>query len=335
MSIIERLRAPNKSTATVNAPLVALAPMAGVSDLPFRKVCEFFGADYSVTEMTSSIPRLIDTKKNQTRLHLNPDSHANVVQIIGNDADEMADAAKYYADLGADIIDINMGCPAKKVCKKAAGSALLRDIPLVTEILEKVVAASPVPVTLKTRLGWSKEEITIHEVAHIAEDVGIQLLTIHGRTRACRFLGQAQFAEITKVKATSNLPIIANGDIDSPERAQQVLQQTGCDGIMLGRASVGQPWLFRQIQQTLGGLSENKLKSTSLDSANLCRIILYHIEETHRLYGENGARNARKHIQQYLKATGRPRHLFAQLQSIEDNQTQRDKLQELLYAYEA
>ncbi len=328
MSLLDKLRSPEKSAAT---PLVALAPMAGVSDLPFRKVCEFFGADYSVTEMTSSIPRLIDSRKNQTRLHLNPNSHINVIQIIGNDADEMADAAKYYADLGADIIDINMGCPAKKVCKKAAGSALLRDIPLVTEILQKVVAASPVPVTLKTRLGWSPKEITIHEVASIAENSGIELLTIHGRTRACRFLGNASFDEIAKVKANTNLPIIANGDIASVDAAKQVLKQTGCDGIMVGRASVGRPWLFREIQQYLGGLSENKLKNTSLEPENLCRIILSHIEETHQLYDANGARNARKHIQQYLKAMGLPRHLFAQLQTIEDNQTQRETLKELLF----
>lgn len=328
MSILERLRSPNKSTTT---PLVALAPMAGVTDLPFRKVCEYFGADYSITEMTSSIPRLIDSKKNQTRLQLNPNSHVNVVQIIGNDADEMADAAKYYTDLGADIIDINMGCPAKKVCKKAAGSALLRNLPLVTSILEKVVTASPVPVTLKTRLGWSKDEITIHEVANIAENVGIQLLTIHGRTRACRFLGEASFDAIATVKSTTNIPIIANGDISSVSTAQHILDYTGCDGIMIGRASIGQPWLFRDIQQFLDDLSGNKAKNTSLDVNNLCRIILSHIEEIHLLYGENGARNARKHIQQYLKFIGHPRHHFAQLQTIEDNQTQREMLQELLY----
>lgn len=328
MSILDTLRASDRPST---APLVALAPMAGVTDLPFRKVCEFFGADYSVTEMTSSIPRLIDSQKNKNRLHLNSNSHVNVVQIIGNNADEMADAAKYYADLGADVIDINMGCPAKKVCKKAAGSALLRDIPLVISILEKVVAASPVPVTLKTRLGWSKDEITIDEVAHIAENSGIELITIHGRTRACRFMGSACFTDIARVKSNSHIPIIANGDIGSHEDAKRVLIQTNCDGVMIGRASLGKPWIFREIQQYLGGLSENKLKNTSLNHANLCRIIVHHIEETHQLYGENGARNARKHIQNYLKAIGHPSHLFAQLLTIEDNNTQKEELKELLY----
>ncbi len=328
MSVLDLLRPADKPAGL---PLIALAPMAGVSDLPFRQVCEFFGADYSVTEMTSSIPRLIDSKKNQTRLHLNHNSHVNVVQIIGNNPQEMADAARYYADLGADIIDINMGCPAKKVCKKAAGSALLRDIPLVTNILKAVTAAAPVPVTLKTRLGWSQAEINIHEVAHIAESEGIELLTIHGRTRACRFLGHARFDEIAEVKAKRTIPIIANGDISSAEEATAVLKATQCDGVMIGRASVGKPWIFAETQQNLGFLSEKKQQNTSLKLENLCRIVLHHIDDIHQLYGHGGARIARKHIQQYLKSLGYPSHLFAQLLTIEDNQSQKDQLRELLH----
>lgn len=283
-------------------PLIALAPMAGVSDLPFRTVAHRFGADYSVTEMASAMPHLRDSEKNQRRLNFVDDDKPKILQIIGNDADDMAVAAKYYADLGADIIDINMGCPAKKVCKKAAGSALLDDLDLVTDILEKVVAASPVPVTLKTRLGTHPENITLDDVAKRAEDIGIQLLTVHGRTRACKFRGSAWFDDIARVKQHVDIPIIANGDINSVEQAKNVLAKTKADGVMIARGAMGNPRFFSALKAAFGTDNEN---FNSSNPADYVTIIRSHIEHVHAHYGEQtGVRMARKHIQHYVRHLG-------------------------------
>ncbi|PIE45081.1 MAG: tRNA dihydrouridine synthase DusB [Gammaproteobacteria bacterium] len=277
-------------------PIVALAPMAGVTDLPFRTLCEAMGADFSVTEMAATAPRLLASQKNQKRLHFTPHARVNIVQIIGNQATEMAQAARQYADLGADIIDINLGCPAKKVNKKGAGSALLADLKRVEEILTAVTHASPVPITVKTRLGTDHDTDTVFEIARLAVELEIELLTIHGRTRACRFSGTAQFEQIAAVKYHfPQLAIIANGDIDSLERCKTVLTQTRCDGVMIGRGAIGQPWLLSDIRRHF----DDHFIAPHLDKPAL---ILRHIAEIHNFYGPTrGVRFARKHIRRYLE----------------------------------
>lgn len=305
-------------------PMIALAPMAGVTDVPFRQLCEQLGADYSVTEMAASAPQLLDSDKNQTRLHFTPQARVKILQIIGNDAAHMADAAKRYADSGADIIDINLGCPAKKVSSKGAGSALLSDLAQVQRILTAITAASPVPVTLKTRLGPDHEHYTLFDIARLASELGIELITVHGRTRACRFNGQAEFTEIARIKqAFPKLAIIANGDIDSPEMANKVLQQTTCDGLMIGRAGVGNPWLFSDIRQRL----EPDFIAPSTPRKT---VILQHIQQTHDFYGAiKGVRFARKHIQAYFKHLGIATH-FPALAKTTDPKQQLQQLDALL-----
>lgn len=304
-------------------PIIALAPMAGVTDLPFRTLCERLGADYSVTEMAASEPQLLDSAKNQTRLHFTPNANVKILQIIGNDAEHMAHAARLYAGKGAEIIDINLGCPAKKISRKGAGSALLSDLPLVAKILAKVVATSPVPVTVKTRLGTNHNNYTLYSIAEIISDLGIKLLTVHGRTRACKFNGTAQFDEIARVKqAFPHLDIMANGDIDSAERAAHVLQQTACNGLMIGRNAVGRPWLFSQVRARL----DSHYTPPTIDKTTL---IFEHIQQVHNFYGEiKGVRFARKHIQAYLA------HLnidgFASLAKITDSKAQLQQLDRLL-----
>ncbi len=308
-------------------PTIALAPMAGVTDLPFRTLCERLGADYSVTEMAASAPQLLNSDKNRARLQFTPNAHVKILQIIGNDAEQMAQAARYYAQMGADIIDINLGCPAKKVSKKGAGSALLSDLPLVEKILTAVVSACPVPVTVKTRLGTDHDNYTLFDIAQILSELDIQQLTVHGRTRACKFNGEAQFDEIARVKRYfPNLRMIANGDIDNPEMAESVLKQTACEGLMIGRGALGRPWLFSEVRARV----DSTYQAPAIDNQDKAALILEHISETHRYYGGvKGVRFARKHIQAYLSDLALSEH-FSTLAKVNDANEQMNQLREIL-----
>jgi len=267
--------------------------MAGVTDRAFRDLCRSFGAHWAVSEMVTSDPKLWSTDKSRHRLAHASEQGPRWVQLAGSEPGQMAEAANLNVDLGADIIDINMGCPAKKVCNKAAGSSLLRDEKLVGEILDAVVSAVAVPVTLKIRLGWSWEEVNAPTIAEIAENAGIQLLTVHGRTRACRFNGQANYEAIADVKSSVDIPVIANGDIDSPEKAEKVLAATGCDGVMIGRAAQGTPWLIGDIDTHL----RQGVRRPAPGLADIEAMLLQHVQALHDLYGEfQGIRIARKHV---------------------------------------
>ena len=277
---------------------ILLAPMAGITDQPFRRICATYGAGLTFSEMMSTNPQVWHTEKSKLRLAHHQDAGINAVQIAGSDPDEMAQAAQVNVEYGAQIIDINMGCPAKKVNRKMAGSALLQYPQLVRQILESVVKSVEVPVTLKIRTGWDLENRNCVEIAKIAEQSGIQALTIHGRTRACKFEGAAEYEHIRLVKQQVTIPVIANGDITSAQKAKAVLDDTGADGIMIGRGALGQPWLF----QSVVGLVEHHsiIQAPSLEEK--CRVILQHIRELHRFYGEEkGYRIARKHIAWYLQ----------------------------------
>lgn len=275
-----------------------LAPMVGVSDKPFRELCMDLGAGLTVGEMLTSNTELWGSEKNRLRRIPMHSDAPKVVQIAGSDPVLMAIAAAINVDQGAAAVDINMGCPAKKVLKKAAGSALLKDPILVTEILKKVVAAVSVPVTLKIRTGWNPANRNGVEIAKIAEDCGIQLLAVHGRTRECRFRGEAEYDTIAEIKQAVRIPIVANGDIDSPQKAHKVLQHTQADAIMIGRAAQGRPWIFKEIQHHLDHgsfLPELTLR----EQAN---IIFSHLEKLNDFYGETkGVWYARKHISSYVK----------------------------------
>jgi len=273
-----------------------LAPMAGVTDQPFRDLCVELGAGLAVGEMLTSNTDLWNSRKNLPRLARPRHDAPHVVQIAGSDPRMMAEAARMHVDLGADIIDINMGCPAKKVLKKAAGSALLKDTALVTDILRSVVAAVEIPVTLKIRTGWCPESRNGVEVARIAQAEGIQMLSVHGRTRECRFTGSVEYDTIAAIKQSVAIPVIANGDIDSPTKAGQVLAHTGADGVMIGRAAQGNPWIFEQISHYLdtGELLARRPLPEVRDR------LLRHIRELHELYGEfRGVLFARKHVGWY------------------------------------
>lgn len=292
---------------------VALAPMAGVSDLPFRRLCAEFGAGLVVSEMISCNPRLRDSPKTQWRSQHDAEIAPRSVQIAGNDPQEMAAAAQYNVARGAQIIDINMGCPAKKVCRKAAGSALLADEGLVKAILESVVAAVDVPVTLKIRTGSSPESRNGITIARIAEDAGIAALAVHGRTRACAFTGEAEYDTIASIVTATDIPVFANGDIDSPQKANAVIAHTGAAGVMIGRAAQGRPWLCGQIAAHLA----TGVTPAAPDTAQQLQILRRHVEHLHGFYGDfMGVRIARKHVSWYLNA--RPdalhqRKLFNQL----------------------
>lgn len=311
---------------TDNRPIIALAPMAGVTDLPFRTLCERLGADYSVTEMAATAPQLLQSDKNQARLNFTPNAKVKILQIIGNDATQMATAASLYAQMGADIIDINLGCPAKKVSKKGAGSALLSDLYLVKSILSEVKLNCPIPVTIKTRLGTDHDNYTLLKIGEIISELGIELITVHGRTRACQFKGNAEFSEITKLKQSfPNLTVIANGDIDSTDKALSVLEQTQCDGIMIGRGTIGNPWLFSEIKQTIGGNS-----TTPIALSTKTQTILEHINNTHQFYGDKkGVRFARKHIRAYLHHLGLSEQ-FDKLAKVEQAEKQFAILEDIL-----
>lgn len=279
---------------------VFVAPMAGVTDRPYRQLCKRLGAGYAVSEMAASNPALWNSVKSSRRLNHDGEADPIAVQIAGSDPDMMAEAAVFNVRKGARIIDINMGCPVKKVCNVASGSALLRDEPLVARIIDSVVQACrpyDVPVTLKTRTGWDAESRNSLRVAMLAQDLGIAALTLHGRTRADGFKGHAEYDTIKQVKQALEIPVIANGDIDSPEKAQQVLQYTGADAVMIGRAAQGRPWIFREIAHYL----DTGTHLTPPTYGELREYLVEHLEDHYRFYGEyTGVRSARKHIAWYL-----------------------------------
>lgn len=278
---------------------VALAPMAGITDKPFRRLCREYGAGWAVGEMLNSDPTLRHTRKTLRRSDFSGESGIAAVQIAGNDPAQMAEAARYNVGLGAQVIDINMGCPAKKVCNVSAGSALMQNEPLVYEILNTVVKAVNVPVTLKTRLGWHDEHKNILTVARMAEEAGIAAIAIHGRTRTQMYRGEASYDLIAEAKSRLNIPVWVNGDITSPQKAQAVLAQTGADGIMIGRGAQGQPWLFRDISY----FAEHGRLPEPLSVAQCGETALRHIGAMHEFYGErDGVRIARKHIGWYIAA---------------------------------
>jgi len=277
---------------------VLLAPMAGVTDRPFRILCRRFGAGLAASEMLSADVRLWDTPKSRRRMDHAGEPGPRVVQIAGFDPAMMAEAARRNVDAGAQIIDINMGCPAKKVCNRAAGSALLRDEELVARILHSVVRAVEVPVTLKTRTGWDPGHKNGVRIAVIAEDNGIQALAIHGRTRSDQYQGNAEHETVAAIKTTIKIPVFANGDIDSPQRAKAVLEATGCDGIMIGRAAQGRPWIFDDVNFFLS-TGESR---AALALENVRDIMRAHLEDLYAFYGdETGVRVARKHLSWYFR----------------------------------
>ncbi|GAB3515336.1 tRNA dihydrouridine synthase DusB [Pseudoxanthomonas daejeonensis] len=279
-------------------PRVVLAPMAGVTDKPFRLLCKRLGAGLAVSEMTISDPRFWNTRKSLQRMDHAGEPEPVSVQIAGTDPRQLAEAARYNAGHGAQIIDLNMGCPAKKVCNVWAGSALMRDEALIGRILEAVVAAVDVPVTLKIRTGWDAGNRNAPAIARIAESAGIQALAVHGRTRDQHYTGQAEYATIARIKSERGIPVIANGDIDSPQRAAQVLRETGADAVMVGRAAQGRPWIFREIAHFLA--TGEELPPPSLDEVR--GILLDHLHALHAFYGEEqGVRIARKHLGWYAK----------------------------------
>ncbi len=300
-----------------------LAPMAGITDLPFRNLCRQLGASLAFSEMISSNPELKDTRKSQHRTNIKDEPSPRAIQILGNDPIQMADTAKYCVDIGADIIDINMGCPAKKVCSKATGSALLKDEPLIRDILTTVVQAVPnTPVTLKIRTGWSKKQKNALSVAKIAEESGIKALTIHGRTRECLFNGEAEYETIAAVKSESNIPIIANGDIDTPDKAKYVLNKTNADGLMIGRAAVGHPWIFSEILTAVFSYQAPPISQASTNKAKN-EIIIEHIAQVHQFYGDRqGPKIARKHIQSYCQHKKDYKRFWNKLNKIEDKNQQ-------------
>lgn len=289
-----------------------LAPMAGITDRPFRHLCRHLGAGLAVAEMLTSDTSLWHTQKSQRRLPHADDSLPISVQIAGSEPAQMAHAAQANVALGAQIIDINMGCPAKKVLKKAAGSALLRDPNLVKDILTAVVSAVDVPVTLKIRTGWSTDQRNGLDIANIAQDAGIQALAVHGRTRACGFKGEVEYDTIAAIKQALNIPVIANGDINTAEDAAHVLSYTGADGIMIGRGAQGNPWLFQQVHHYL----KHGTPLEKPSNAKVWQILEQHLYGLYSLYGEvMGPRIARKHVGWYLKQEPIQRKLFNQLQT--------------------
>ena len=275
-----------------------VAPMAGVTDRPFRQLCKVMGAGMAVSEMVASNSLLWGSEKTIRRGNHEGEVEPKVIQIAGSDPEMMAEAARYNVDRGAQIIDINMGCPAKKICNVAAGSALLKDEPLVARIVSAVVRAVAVPVTLKFRTGWSKETRNALIVARIAEESGIAALALHGRTRACMYTGEAEYDTIRAVKASVRIPVTANGDITSPQKAKFVLDYTGADAVMVGRAAQGRPWIFREIDHYLR--TGETLPPPEV--AEIRAVLLQHLEDLYGFYGtERGTRVARKHIAWYTK----------------------------------
>ncbi|MEA2079717.1 MAG: tRNA dihydrouridine synthase DusB [Pseudomonadota bacterium] len=277
---------------------LVLAPMAGVTDRPFRQLCKKFGAALAVSEMVSCNSALWGSQQTQRRMDHEGEVEPRTVQIAGADPVLMAQAARFNVERGAQIIDINMGCPAKKVCNVMAGSALLQHEDLVKQILDAVVTAVEVPVTLKIRTGWDPDHRNAHSIATIAEQAGIQALAIHGRTRACGYKGEAEYETIRSIKQEVSLPVIANGDITSPEKAQEVLELTGADAVMIGRAAQGRPWIFREIEHYMA--TGELLPEPGIEETRT--IMIEHLNNLYSFYGEyTGVRVARKHIAWYSK----------------------------------
>ena len=298
---------------TLSNPFL-LAPMAGITDAPFRKLCRRFGAGMTTSEMTTADIRLWQTAKSRQRLNLDMDATPRVVQIAGSDPARMALAAQLCVDRGAQIIDINMGCPAKKVCKQLAGSALLKDPSLVERILEAVASAVSVPVTLKMRTGWDTENRNGVEIARIAENCGIQALAIHGRTRACRYKGLAEYETIARIKAAVEIPVIANGDITNSEKSLEVLRVSGADGVMIGRAARGRPWIFRELNHYL----KTGEQITPLENNHVRDIIIDHLIDLYQFYGDTtGVRVARKHLTWYCAGLKNAEEFRSQVVRVE------------------
>ncbi len=296
---------------------LVVAPMAGVTDRPFRQLCKKLGAGLAVSEMVTSNSLLYGSEKTRRRANHEGEVDPISVQIAGADPKMMAEAARYNVDNGAQIIDINMGCPAKKICNVMAGSALLKDEPLVSLILKAVVSAVDVPVTLKIRTGWDKQNRNAVMIAKMAEDIGVQALAMHGRTRACLYMGDAEYDTIAAVKQAVSIPLIANGDITSPEKAKFVLDYTGADAVMIGRAAQGRPWIFREIEHYLK--TGTHLLPPTVEEIHT--VMLEHINDLYGFYGElAGMRVARKHISWYTKGlagSANFRHNMNTLQTIE------------------
>jgi tRNA-dihydrouridine synthase B len=295
-----------------------VAPMAGVTDRPFRQLCRKLGAGYAVSEMVTSRRELWDSLKTSRRANHEGEPGPVAVQIAGTDAAMMAEAAAYNIDRGAQIIDINMGCPAKKVCNKWAGSALMQDEPLALSIAEAVARvgqARGVPVTLKMRTGWDAEHRNAVRLARGFEAVGIQMLTVHGRTREQGYKGFAEYGTVAAVKDAVRVPVVANGDIDSPHKAREVLARTGADAVMIGRAAQGRPWIFREVAHFL---ATGELLAPPL-VAEVRRLLLAHLEDHYGLYGEyTGVRSARKHIAWYVRGLPGAREFRDRMNAIED-----------------
>lgn len=302
--------------------------MAGVTDRPFRMLCRRFGAGLAASEMLSADVSLWDTPKSRRRMDHTGEPSPRVVQIAGFDPAMMAEAAQRNVDAGAEIIDINMGCPAKKVCNRLAGSALMQDEALVARILEAVVSAVSAPVTLKTRTGWDRENKNGLRIAQIAEHCGVQALSVHGRTRRDLFQGEAEHETVRAIKAQSNIPVFANGDIDSPQRAREVLTATGCDGVMIGRAAQGRPWIFDEVNFFL---SSGEYRS-ELALEKVRDIMRAHLEDLYRFYGDaTGVRVARKHLSWYFRQHPGQQALRNRLMGIE---TPQEQLSTLLAHYD-
>lgn len=307
------------ASETATTPPVILAPMAGVTDRPFRQLCRKLGAALAVSEMVTSRPDLLHTQKTQTRLNHEGENTPISVQILGTEARQMAQAAQFNARHGADIIDINMGCPAKKVCNVLAGSALLKDEHLVSEILTAVVKSVPIPVTLKIRTGWDRNNRNAINIAKIAEQSGVQALTIHGRTRACSYKGNAEYDTIKAVKQQVSMPIIANGDINSAEKAQAVLKYTGADAIMIGREAIQAPWIFSNINHYLA--TGNHLPEPSWQEKSA--LVLGLLDELYSFYGaSHGVRIARKHLASTVKPLSGGERFWEKINRVSDAQQQ-------------
>ncbi|KOC91251.1 tRNA dihydrouridine synthase DusB [Winslowiella iniecta] len=300
------------------------APMAGITDRPFRTLCHDMGAGMTVSEMLSSNPEVWASDKSRLRMVHSDEPGIRTVQIAGCDPDEMAQAARFNAVSGAQIIDINMGCPAKKVNRKMAGSALLQHPELVKSILSAVVNAVDVPVTLKIRTGWDTDNRNCVEIAQLAERCGIQALTIHGRTRACLFNGDAEYDSIRTVKQNVSIPVIANGDITDPHKARAVLDYTGADALMIGRAAQGRPWIFREIQHYL----DTGELLAPMPLAEVKRLLIGHLRELHDFYGQRkGYRIARKHVSWYLQEHAPNDQFRRTFNAIEDASEQLEALE--------
>ncbi|WP_029527603.1 tRNA dihydrouridine synthase DusB [Polaromonas glacialis] len=307
---------------------VFVAPMAGVTDRPFRQLCKKLGAGYAVSEMVTSRRDLWDTLKTSRRANHDGEAAPIAVQIAGTDAQMMADAAAYNLDRGAQIIDINMGCPAKKVCNKWAGSALMQDETLALQIIEAVVAACQphgVPVTLKMRTGWAQTHKNALTIARAAESAGVQMIAVHGRTREQGYKGLAEYDTIAEVKAALRIPVVANGDIDSPEKARDVLVYTGADALMVGRAAQGRPWIFRELTHFLA--TGRHLAPPLV--ADVKRLLLDHLLDHYQLYGEySGVRTARKHIGWYVRTLPGGEAFRGRMNALEDCRAQLEAVNE-------